>query len=218
MFNSLSHTLRTLPTVAPPVLADGQPRRKALDRPVDAGLFVLPLKQSFIKDARIMPGAMRLLALLSGWAGTHNNPIETTQGVLAKHLSRSVRQVYRYLQDAMEEGYLLYRRTTNRMGLVTGVRVWLNLAALRKQKGDERKRCERRHRPKTRKTLARTLRSDTNGKQIYRDPGEQRFQEKLAAICKRNGIDLPGAEPLSAPTDRPRGFARRKVAAPGVLE
>ena len=85
-------------------------RRKSLDRPQDNGTFVLPIRQSFVRDARLMPGTLRLLALLAGWKGTQVGPLETTQRILGRHLNRSTRQIYRYLKDAMQEGYLTYKK------------------------------------------------------------------------------------------------------------
>jgi len=50
------------------------PRRYFFQRPEDKGSYVLPLRQSFIKDARLMPGTRIMLALLVGWAGTGRPP------------------------------------------------------------------------------------------------------------------------------------------------
>jgi len=73
----------------------GLPQRCFKKRPEDNGTFVLPLKQSFIKDARLMPGTRCMLAMLAGWAG-QGAPLELTESTIAKHLGRSIRQVYRY--------------------------------------------------------------------------------------------------------------------------
>jgi hypothetical protein len=106
------------------------PRRYFWERPKDNGAYVLPVKQSFIKDARLMPGTRIMLALLTGWAGT-GRPLETTEGTIDRHLHRSVRQVFRYLQDAVREGYLRYAYTKNRMGLITGLKIYLSFPLLR---------------------------------------------------------------------------------------
>jgi hypothetical protein len=129
------------------------PRRTFLTPPPDNGAYVLPLKQSFIKDARLMPGTRCMLALLAGWAG-QGGPLQLTEGTIAKHLRRSVRQVYRYLQDAVRAGYLRYAYTKNRMGMITGLKVYLSFPLLRPNL--KRKPAIRPMNP------ARTLPSDTN--------------------------------------------------------
>ena len=106
------------------------PRRYFLERPKDNGAYVLPLKQSFIKDARLMPGTRLMLALLTGWAGT-GRPLDLTEGTIAQHLRRSVRQVFRYLKDAAREGYLRYAYTKNRIGMITGLKIYLSFPLLR---------------------------------------------------------------------------------------
>lgn len=185
MFHSLSHTVRTtMPLVAPPSFIPGQPLRKSLLRPTDNGTFVLPLKQSFIKDARIMPGTMRMLALLTGWVGKGDKPtIETTQGIIGKHLNKSVRQIYRYLQDAMEEGYLLYSYTKNRRGMITGLRIWLNRLAIRRSPGQKKS--------KIRKNQDQTLMADTNSKSSLKRKEDKELWKKLESFAKSTGFNLP---------------------------
>ena len=106
------------------------PKRYFYERPVDNGAFVLPLKQSFIKDARLMPGTRCMLALLVGWAGK-GRELKTTQKVLGKHLGRSTRQVFRYLKDAVRAGYLTYNYTKNRIGAIIGIKIFLSFDLLR---------------------------------------------------------------------------------------
>src|ERR1700686_2929169 len=129
------------------------PRRYFFERPKDNGAYVLPVKQSFIKDARLMPGTRCMLALLTGWAG-RGEPLQITQGTIAKHLRRSVRQVFRYLQDAARDGYLRYAYTKNRMGMITGLKIYLSFPLLRPD-------LKRKPRPAP-ANPARTLTSDTN--------------------------------------------------------
>jgi hypothetical protein len=129
------------------------PRRYFFERPKDNGAYVLPIRQSFIKDARLMPGTRCMLALLTGWAG-RGEPLQTTEGTIAKHLRRSVRQVFRYLQDAAREGYLRYAYTKNRMGMITGLKIYLSFPLLR----PDLKRKPR----SAPANPARTLPSDTN--------------------------------------------------------
>ncbi len=73
-------------------------RAKAIE-PEDNGLFILPMKQCFMKNRRIMDSTARMVSLLAGWAG-QGTSIETTQGIIAKHIGKSVRQVQRMLLDA----------------------------------------------------------------------------------------------------------------------
>ena len=82
-----------------------QPKRYFYEPLPDKGSFILPMKQSVMKDARLMPGTRCMIALLSGWAGKGKD-LRTTKSIIAKHLGRSVRQVYRYLKDAARAGYL----------------------------------------------------------------------------------------------------------------
>lgn len=129
---SLASSLAALPYYVPPsfnALAHGGPKRKSLMRPKASNRFVLPIRQSFVMDARLMPGTTRMLTLLAGWAG-HGRPIDTNLSVLARHLGRSVRQIQRYLRDAAEEGYLYSRQVTNRLGYVIGLRITLSKAAI----------------------------------------------------------------------------------------
>ena len=129
------------------------PRRYFFQRPADSGAYVLPVRQSFVKDARLMPGTRIMLTLLTGWAG-RGEPLQTTEGTIAKHLRRSVRQIYRYLKDAAREGYLRYAYTKNRMGLITGLKIYLSFSLLRPD-------LKRKPRPKP-ANPARTHMADTN--------------------------------------------------------
>ena len=52
-----------------------------------------------------MDSTARMVSLLAGWAG-QGTAIETTQGIIARHIGKSVRQVQRMLLDAWREGYL----------------------------------------------------------------------------------------------------------------
>ncbi len=187
MFHALSHALRSMPMVAPPTFNPDQPRRKTLTRIPDNGTFVLPLKQSFIKDVRIMPGTMRMLALLAGWSGRQDKAvIETTQGILGKHLGRSVRQIYRYLKDAMEEGYLLYSYTKNRWGYITGIKIWLNSLAIRRRPTQKKARIRR--------NQDRTFESDTNEKYKLIERKDDRLWEQLERFSKIAGFEMPQGE------------------------
>lgn len=130
----------------------GDPRRLCVQAPVDTGAFILPLKQSVIKNARLMPGTRCMLALLAGWTG-RGGPLEVTQATIAKHLGRSVRQVYRYLQDAAREGYLRYAYTKCRLGMITGLRIYLTFDLIRKMRAQDS--------GQTRGSSGRTLPADT---------------------------------------------------------
>jgi hypothetical protein len=166
------------------------PRRYFFQRPAaDKGSYVLPLRQSFIKDARLMPGTRIMLALLVGWAGT-GRPLETTQPTLAKHLQRSVRQVFRYLKDAAREGYLRYAYTKNRLGMITGLKIYLSFPLMRPDL--KRKPCPKPAKP------ARTHRADTNT--LIKD--SYLIDEKLGAGLEKlwNAIraETPSVDPACA--------------------
>jgi len=127
-FGMTAPMLRLLPQT---IEADfSRPLRKHMEAPVDKNRFVKAIRQCFIKNPRLMPMTRIMLTLISGWAGD-GRPIETTIGIIAKHLGKSRRQVFRYLKDAVEEGYLFYSRTKNRKGMYTGVKLRLNLSAIR---------------------------------------------------------------------------------------
>ena len=107
-------------------------RAEAIE-PEDNGTFILPMKQSFMKNRRIMDSTARMLAMLAGWAG-HGHALETTQGIVARHIGKSVRTVQRMLHDAWREGYLTYAYTKNRRGMITGIRIFLRLQRILKEK------------------------------------------------------------------------------------
>lgn len=207
MLSPLTHVLGTLSYYALAYCnadtCDVTPRRKGLIRPEASETFVLPIRQSFVKDARLMPGTTRMLCLLAGWAGT-GRPVETTLGILAKHLGRSERQIQRYLKDAAEEGYLYWTKVANRLGYIIGLRIKLIPAAIfapRKATRDaapkreivrEQPRgirwAEQPGAPFERRNPATTDTSDTNEKiLISKDPTDP-WHARMRAICERNGI------------------------------
>jgi hypothetical protein len=154
---------------------------------MDKDTFVKPLKQCFIKNPRTMPMTRIMLALIAGWAGSGQS-IETTTGIIGKHLGRCRRQVFRYLQDAMEEGYLTYSRTKDRVGRYTGIRIFLNFGAIRFTK------FQKIIRRKVAETLAVTHKSETNTKQLLNtreDPDIRSQLERLASVI---GIEYPSPE------------------------
>lgn len=165
------------------------PTRKSLECPPDRGTFVKPLKQSFVRNPRLMPMTRIMLTLLVGWAG-HGGSIKTTLGIIAKHLGKSRRQLFRYLKDAAEEGYLYWTKTKDRIGRYTGICVRLNFGAIRYEKASRAKNA----RPKPAEHLDVPSESDTKTIYSINLPGEEKYQERMRAICLRNGIEPP---PLS---------------------
>ena len=130
MLKPISFSLGALPYYPTPEAPSGTgPARKRLLRPETSRTFVKPLRQSLFKDARLMPGTLRLLCLLAGWQGA-GRPIETTLGALARQLQRSERQIQRYIKDAAEEGYLFCSKVANRLGYIVGLRLRINPAAV----------------------------------------------------------------------------------------
>lgn len=165
-----------------------QPRRKSLAVPIDKGLFVKPIRQAFIKNPRLTPMTRVMLTLISGFCG-HSNTMETTIGVIAKHLGRCRRQVFRYLQEAQEEGYLIYSRTKDRIGLYTGIRIMLNFAAIRYTPRKTSKSD-----PKTAEIQDVTLKSETNKKYILNRKDDPDLWEKLERLATLTGAKMPQPE------------------------
>lgn len=154
-------------------------KRLQAQRPEDNGTFILPMQQAFIKDQRIMDSTVRLISLLCGWAGNHQ-PIETTQGILAKHIGKSVRQIQRILNDAWRAGYLTYSYTKSRIGMITGIRIHLNYSLIRKSKNGTQKR----------RTSATPLTTDTNRNSfIYKK--DDALEQRLRSLSKTLGIEYP---------------------------
>ena len=164
------------------------PRRKRRVAPLDNNTFIKPLKQCFVKNPRMMPMTRVMLALISGWAGK-GGPIETTTGIIAKHLRRCRRQVFRYLKDAMEEGYLFYSRTKDRIGRYTGIRIILNLSAIRFSR--LRKPTKR---PSAAENLDVTLKSETNSKSLFIREDNPKLYDILERFGQTIGCKMPDKE------------------------
>ena len=180
---SLSFALASLPFYVPPSfdeLARLGPRRKSLVRPPTGFAFVAPLRQSLIRDPRLMPGTTRMLCLLAGWAG-HGRPIETTLGAIGRNLGRSARQVQRYLRDAAEEGYLYVRQVTNRFGYVVGLKITLCRDAIYQPKKVAKP-------PAARRKPATTQVSDIKPISFSKEASEDPLERKLIALCERHGL------------------------------
>lgn len=160
-----------------------KPRRKSMVAPPDRNTFVKPIKQSFIKNPRLSPMTRIMLTLLSGWAG-QGGTIETTVGIIGKHLSRCRRQVHRYLKDAVEEGYLSYSRTKDRLGYYTGIKIWLNFGAIRFTKFQKHNQQSK----KTKGIQDVTLKSETNTKHIYNTEQDEELMETLARFALKAGF------------------------------
>lgn len=164
----------------------GLPQRYFKQRPEDTGTFILPLKQSFMKDARLMPGTRCMLALLAGWAG-QGRALELTEGTIAKHIGRSVRQVYRYLKDAGREGYLRYCYTKNRIGMITGLKIWLSFDLIRSVKTRPADKVSGKFSGKlqgNRRNSDQTLMSDINNNYKYIGKKDAEIEKKLQRLQK----------------------------------
>jgi hypothetical protein len=180
---TLSFALASLPYYAPPgfdELARLGPRRKSLIRPPTGFAFVAPLRQSLIRDPRLMPGTTRMLCLLAGWAG-HGRPLETTLGAIGRNLGRSARQVQRYLRDAAEEGYLYVRQVTNRLGYVVGLRITLCRDAIYQPKKAPRP-------PAPRRKPATTQESDIKPISFSKGADGDPLERRLMALCESVGL------------------------------
>lgn len=182
---NLSRALASLPYYVPPSfdeLSRLGPKRKSLLRPPTGFAFVAPLRQSLIRDPRLMPGTTRMVCLLAGWAG-QGRPIDTTLGAIGRNLGRSARQVQRYLKDAAEEGYLYVRRITNRLGYVIGLRITLCRDAIYQPKR-EKKTSLPRIKPAT------TEESDIKPISFSNTAKEDPFELKLMALCESVGLEF----------------------------
>ncbi len=177
--NSLTHIVSGMPRALQIECSKDSPAgvfpaRYFSQRPADDGTFILPLKQSFIKDPRLMPGTRIMLALLVGWAG-QGRALELTKGTIAKHLGRSIRQVFRYVQDAAREGYLRYSYTKNRLGMITGLKIWLKFDVLRAQAPKHASKGQ---------NLAVTHKSEINKNHINIYNKDDHLEEKLERLRK----------------------------------
>ena len=158
-----------------------RPLRKSMLAPPEQGTFVKPIKQCFIKNPRLSPMTRIMLTLLTGWAGK-GGPIETTTGIVGKHLSRCRRQVYRLLKDAEEEGYLYYTRTKDAIGRFTGIKIYLNFGAIRFK--TFHRKGELPEKPAPRRG---TLKSETNPKVLYNTNNDSELWEHLAKLAHTMG-------------------------------
>ncbi len=150
--------------------------------------YVLPVKQDFVKDARLMPGTRLMLMLISGWAG-QGSAIETTLATLGKHLCKSVSQIRRYVKDAKAFGYLSAGYTKSRIGYITGLRLKLRFEMIRPKQ--LKKTAENKGlKPKTQRSCALPYRNNTNrNNNIYRDEcdpyASNRLKNAAAMMQKR---------------------------------
>lgn len=194
-FKSLSH----VPSILAYKVYDQEPvisfapKRKSMDVPYDDGSFIKPLKQSFVRNPRLMPMTRLMLSLLSGWNGKGQGGIETTTGTIAKHLSRSSRMVFNYLKDAMEQGYLSYTRRKDRMGYYIGIKIILNFGAIR------RSFAKRKTEQKTAETRDRKYSSEINYNLLNKKEPDSKIMDALARFAVNAGYLDPetGKKPPS---------------------
>lgn len=157
-------------------------RAEAIE-PEDNGTFILPMKQSFMKNRRIMDSTTRMLAMLAGWAGK-GQALETTQGIVARHIGKSVRTVQRMLLDAWREGYLTYAYTKNRRGMITGIRIFLRLERLLKEKKPVTSARKRRN-------PGATFMSDTNRNIDIKREVDPEIMARLVRFAHSAGMKIP---------------------------
>lgn len=184
-FKALAHSAAILQYLPYTKTGNTSLHRKSLEAPVDNDTFVKPVKQCFIKNPRTMPMTRIMLMLLAGWAG-QGGSIKTTTGILAKHLGRCRRQVFRYLKDAMEEGYLTYTRTKDRIGRYTGIQIFLNFGAIRFTKFQKAKK-----RRESAETLDVTHKAETNTKSLLNNRNDDLLNDKLEHLASVMGYELP---------------------------
>lgn len=172
-------------------------RRKSYSTPEDRGLFIKPIKTAFVQNARLSPGSRLCLLLLTGWAGQETT-ISTTMCTIGRHLGRSRRQVFRYLKDLMEEGYLLYSKKKDRLGYITGIKIWVNFGAVRHKYRNHinRKKEEfsQHKRAKTERNQDVTYTSQINPKYFLNTPRDEILDHKLTRLAQAMGYDFPITE------------------------
>lgn len=110
-----------------------QPKRKQLEAPQDDGTFILPMKQSFMKNPRLGHGVKIMLSILLGLGG-NECVIKITTGTLGSMMNRSRRTIYSYIQEGVSEGYLTYSKLKSKIGYYIGLKIYLNYKAIRKSK------------------------------------------------------------------------------------
>lgn len=166
---------RLVPTQAP-----SKPQRFYKQTPPSNGAYTPTLKQDFLRNPRLSSGVKVMLSLLVGLDAQENNEI-TTIGAISKYIGVSYSTAQRYLKEAVELGYLFYSRTKCRMGLYTGIKLYLSFSYI-KHKYD----------PKNGRNSDRSDMNDTKGNSIIKrenTPKEQDFIDKIAAIAKRNRLE-----------------------------
>jgi hypothetical protein len=166
-----------------------KPKRKSMVVPHDNNAFVKPIKQCFVRNPRLMPMTKLMLTLLSGWAG-QGGCISTTTGAIGRNLSRCRRQVFRYLQDAKEEGFLTYTRRKDRMGRYIGIRIWLTFAAIRH---DFRKKVKKDR--KTAENIDVTHKSEINNNLYLNKGNDEELWKALERFGSSMGYELPEIAP-----------------------
>ena len=163
-----------------PIEAPAKPKRFYKQPPPINGAYTPTLKQDFLRNPRMSSGVKVMLSLLVGLDAQEKNDI-TTIGAISKYIGVSYSTAQRYLKEAVELGYLFYSRTKCRMGLYTGIKLYLSFSYI-KHKYD----------PKNGRNSARSDMNDTKvNSNIKREntPQEQEFIDKIAAIAKRNRLE-----------------------------
>lgn len=146
--------------------------------------FVKSVRQNFVKDQNILPMTRIMILNLLGWSG-RGQALETTRGIIGKHIGRSARQVSRYLADAVKAGYITYAYTKDRIGYITGLKIYLNFALIRPTPLHKKAK-------KTGHSRALPSMADTNTNYNYKRKNtqpEQAFLDVLQEISKRNHLD-----------------------------
>lgn len=121
--------------------------------------------------------------MLAGWAG-HGHALETTQGIVARHIGKSVRTVQRMLLDAWREGYLTYAYTKSRRGMITGIRIFLRFDRILKEKKPV-KLSQGRRNPGT------TFVSDTNRNITINRQIDPEIIARLERFAQSAGLPIP---------------------------
>lgn len=126
------NSLTALATVGAFALAtdSSAPRRYWHEEPTPTRRYVKWLSMDPVEDPRLGHGAARLLQVIRSLAG-RTTWLETTQAGLAKRVSRSARQIRRYLKELEQFGYIrAQKRFNRRTRMIVGLYVYLTAKVL----------------------------------------------------------------------------------------
>lgn len=166
-------------------------KRKSYEKPAPSFQFAKSVRLDFISNPRLASGTKNLLMVLLTLDGNRSAYLKTTVTSLAKILHVSVDTIQRYLKDAQEEGYLVKWKRAGWRGMIEGVNIWLNHAAMRRQEDCEKDRNRRNTQKNGRKPVAVNLPPINTKHRLKGEKSKEalHFEQSLNDILRRNGLD-----------------------------